>query len=479
VAVLLVGAAVRLWLARRNVGITMDSPLYVRMAEALRDGLPAVGPAHHGYPALVALAGLVLPGREIPGRVVSFVLGVALVPLVHALARRTMSAGWASLAAGLVALHPLLAVYSGPIMTESTFLACASAALLAVEARRFLSGGLGLGLAYAVRPEALVIAIGAAAFGGGGWRGAARLLGGFAVVVAPYAGFLSWQEGVFTLSPKTVLIRPPHQTRGEVEWRIRGERDSLAERGGTLPGRIRDAAPAVAARYLPNLADHVGRLLEVWPWPLAALGVVGLARRRGPLIGPLLGLTALPLLDVAADFRFSQIFVPALAVYAAGGGAWIAGRFPRPARIGTLVALALALAGIGLSWSGRAGRQARWFDDGPMAHMRMAGMWLAHHGRAGATVMDRKAYVPFFAGMRHVQLPDDDVDVVIEYARASGVDYLVLEEYVVETMRPQFRPLMADVRVLEQEPRLRLVYTNSDGPLTGVAILEVVHGPRR
>ena len=67
-AILAVAALLRLWLATRNAGLTMDSPLYVHMAESLaRGSLREIGPAHHGW-ALVALAGLLLPGRS-PGRV--------------------------------------------------------------------------------------------------------------------------------------------------------------------------------------------------------------------------------------------------------------------------------------------------------------------------------------------------------------------------------------------------------------------------
>ena len=88
--------------------------------------------------------------------------------------------------------------------------------------------------------------------------------------------------------------------------------------------------------------------------------------------------------------------------------------------------------------------------------------------------MDRKAYVPFFAGMKHVQLGDDDYDTIVGSAQRSGVDYLVAEEFVVMTLRPQLAPLLGDHRFREAERRLRLVHTERSGPGTGVAIFEVV-----
>src|SRR5262249_32777200 len=213
--------------------------------------------------------------------------------------------------------------------------------------------------------------------------------------------------------------------------------------------------------------------LEAWPWPLMALSLLGLVVRRGPEAGTLLHLFVLPLLAVLPDIRFAMLFVPALAVCAAAGAAWCAAAWsrtrgsehrPRFGIAGAVMASGLAIAGLAWSWSGLPGRRALRFDDGPMAQMREAGEWLRENGRPGATVMDRKAYVPFFAGMRHVQLPDDDYETIIEYARTSGVDYMVIEEYVAEGLRRQMLPLISDARFRAQEHRLRTIYRVRGGP---------------
>jgi len=465
------GAALRWWLVTRNAGITMDSPLYVSMAEALRGGEKAIGPAHHGYSALIAAIGLLVPGRELPGRSLSFAAGLALIPLVYLLARRAVSRPWAAMAAALVALHPLLAVYAGPIMTETTYLAFATAGLLLLERGHGMAGGSALGLAYTVRPEALVITPVAALLARGGMRGAVRLLAGFALIAGPYAGYLTWERGEPTLSPKSVLVRPPFEHRRDVEWRVG---DAVqAEPKRSLIERVRWAGPEIARRYLPRLGGHAGRVLEVWPWPLMVLSVAGLLARPGPLAAALAPLLVLPLLAVGVDLRFSQLFVPALATYAAIGAAWFMSRWPARARVTTAGVAMLIVAGLVVVWLDRPGRIARDFDDGPMTQMRAAGEWLRANGRPGATVMDRKAYVPFFAGMRHVQLPDDDYDTVIEFARRSGVDYLVIEEFVIERLRPQFQPLAADPAFQANERRLRLIFGIRGGPFTGVAVLQV------
>src|SRR5262249_59405682 len=101
-----------------------------------------------------------------------------------------------------------------------------------------------------------------------------------------------------------------------------------------------------------------------------------------------------------------------------------------------------------------------------------AGAWLAAHAPADAVIMDRKSYVPFFAGRTHVQLPDEDLDTLLRYARESGVTHIVVEEYVVGALRPQLAPLL-DETWLERDPRVKLVFATRPAPGEGVVVLEV------
>jgi hypothetical protein len=139
------------------------------------------------------------------------------------------------------------------------------------------------------------------------------------------------------------------------------------------------------------------------------------------------------------------------------------------------VALAFAMVGgLGWCWRGPAGDSVRRPEDGPTRAYRRAGEWLAVHGRPDALVMDRKPYIPFFAGMRQALMPDDDYDTLVDYAVRTGVDYLVVEEYLTRTIRRQLVPLMTDPDFREREKRLRMLYGHEEGPRTGVAIFEVV-----
>jgi len=468
----------RLWLLGQNAGVTMDSLLYVTMADSLAVGARATGPAHHGYPALIALVHTLVPGHEWPGRLVSLIAGVALVPLVYRLARVTLPRPAAALAAALVAAHPVLAVYSGPIMTESSFVALGTAAILLVERRRPGPAGALLGLAYSIRPEAAVIALASTPLTRRGVRGALLLLAGFALAASPYLGYLRWTTGTWTLTPKTALVRPAFANRAAAEWRVGRDSLVLHEEPRSLVERVRWAAPSIAKSYAPRLGGHLHRVTQAWPWPLLVLSLLGLLARRGAVLAPLSLLLVFPLLSSPIELRFSQLFLPTLAVLAAAGVSWLAARgAPRRGRRALLVPAALALvaaSGIVWAWRGAPGFLVREFDDGPMKEMRATGSWLHFFGKPNALVMDRKVYVAFFAGMRHVQLPADDYDTVIDYAVKNGVDYLVVEEYVVEKLRPAMAPLLDDPAFRAAEHRLRPVHLERGKTHTGVAVFAVV-----
>ncbi len=467
--VLLAALALRLWLAERNSGLTMDSPLYVRMAEDLIAGHHGPSPAHHGYPMLVALASLVLPGRELPGRAVSLIASLALVAIVWAMARRRTSPLAALAPALLAALHPLLAAQGTALMTEPVFLALAVGGVSLLDAGRARAGGALLGAAWWVRPEAVLLAPCAVLLAAGNWRSRGIALVLAAAVALPYTLVLRYEQGYWSLTPKTALVRAPFADARGAEWRL-ADGTAFADSVGLGERLARDGG-AILHAYPARLAQHARRVLEAWPWPLLLMSAacVRFAAGRGPWLAFLMLPIFYPLVSAPADLRFAQLALPALlvplrvvATPLARGAAVVRG----------LAALAL-LAGVLLLWSGRPGRAALAFDDGPMDAMRGAGAWLERHTATDAVIMDRKSYVAFFAERRHVQLPDEPLDTLLEWARTSGATHLVVEEYVVRSLRPQLAPLL-DANAIAGDPRVRLVFATRPAPGDGVAVLELV-----
>ncbi len=472
---LLVALLARGMVMGSNAGLTMDSPLYVRMAEGLRDGI-VLGetPAHHGYSMLIALASLVVPGRVLPGQVVALVASLAVVALVYGVARRSVGVIPALCTALALAVHPLLAVYGGVVMTEAPFLALVWLGLWCIGRQRPLAAGLALGAGYWVRPEAAVIVPVVALLMRRPPAARVRLLAGAALALLPYLLLIHHETGHWSLSPKSALVRPVDASERAAEFRVSGE-DSLAATSAhaDLLERITQTAPTWGRTYLPTLRQHAQRLLEAWPWPLLLLSLFALARREAwdERLAPLACLFVIALLAAPPDLRFAHLYLPTLALLAADGAMRLWRAPQRAAARGALIVFVCA--GAIMLARGPAMRTALHFDDGPMTTLMGAGERLAGMGRPGALVMDRKAYVPFYANMRHIQLPDDDLDTILRYAQSQHVDYLVVEEYVAHSLRPQLLPLL-DPDALAREPRVQMLFALRPAAGEGVAVYEIV-----
>jgi 4-amino-4-deoxy-L-arabinose transferase-like glycosyltransferase len=123
-------------------------------------------PASHypvGYSALLGLVYKLVGSSIVVAPILNALLGVALVAVVHRLARHYLSENRARVAAGITALHPGLIAYSAVVMNELlAALLLVSAGLIAMRWRmRWLGpllGGGVIGLAVLVRPSLLLAA---------------------------------------------------------------------------------------------------------------------------------------------------------------------------------------------------------------------------------------------------------------------------------------------------------------------------------
>ena len=466
--------AARLWALRWQPFITVDGTEYVRFAEALRAGKPFASIFPPGYPLLIALARLFVPGRVLSAALVSLLCGVLLVWPVWWLGRRALGPRWAALPVLAVALHPLLAVFSAVAMSESAYFLALYGGLALVGAARGLSSGLALGAAFAVRPEALVPA-GALAVGGAlrSLRGAVRprtlalAAAGFLVVAIPCWLWFHATLGEWTLTPKVGALRPVVTDWRRDEPRLRAQ---PAPREGLLETLARNG-PAALRQYPSNAVAHGGSLLRLWPAPLLLLSLAGLARRRGLEAVPLLHLLALPLLGLSVQPRFVLGAVPALAILATVP---LAAARPR----WRLAAGALALAGA--VWCGVT--LARDLDtpfDGWIDAHRDAGMWLSGVAEPDAVVMDRKPWVAFYAGRGYLVTPDEPYETLVRAAVREHVRYLVVDQKVSEVFRSQLEPLLYDAAFRDAEQRLELVYVGGRVAGYGIGIFRVLRPGER
>lgn len=462
--------AIRIWALRFEPWVTVDGTEYIRFSEALGRGEAFRSIFPPGYPALIALIRPLVFDRVVAAAAVSVALGALLPWPVWVLARRAMDARWAVLPVLAAALHPALIEFSTLTQSESAYVFALYGALALAATARALPAGLGIGAAFAIRPEALLpgLALLIRGLRGGGRRPmvpAALLVVGFLVLAAPCWVYIHATWGEWTLTPKVGAFRAP--TSWQVEEAKLGS--AAPEPGGYgLDGFLR-RAPETLAHYPANAVLHGRSLLRLWPAPLLALSLWGLVRRRGLESIPLLHLLALPLLGLSEQPRFVLGAVPALAIAATVA----AHREPR--RPPRLAAAALAVAGA--VWCGAVLRDdlVLPFDGYEEAH-KEAGQWLATVAEPDARVMDRKPYIAFYAGREYRIMPDTDYEGILAAARDEGVRYLVVDEGVARVFRPQLLPLIYDRAVRERETRLEGIYIGGHFKGYGIAIFRML-GP--
>jgi hypothetical protein len=461
--------AVRLVALRWQPFVTVDGTEYVRFAEALRAGRTFASIFPPGYPLLIALARLAIPDRVLSAALVSLACGVLLVWPTWWLARRALGARWAAAPVAMVALHPLLAVFSAVTMSESAYLLALYGGLALAAAARTAGSGLALGAAFAIRPEALVPA--AALAGGGVVRALRGRLGpyrlaagaaGFLVLAIPCWLWFHATLGEWTLTPKVGALRA-----AVLHWRADEPhlKPAPARPAGFVATLARNG-PVAVRQYPSNALAHGRSLLRLWPAPLLLLSLAGLARRRGIEAVPLLHLAALPLLGLSVQPRFLLGVLPALAILATVP---VAAARPR----WRLLAAALGLAGA--AWCGiTTGRDLVMPFDGWIDAHRNAGRWLSGVAEPDAMVMDRKPWVAFYAGCGYRVTPDDPYETIVGAAVRDHVRYLVVDQKVAEIFRSQLEPLLYDGAFRDHEQRLELIYVGGRVVGYGIGIFRVL-----
>jgi 4-amino-4-deoxy-L-arabinose transferase-like glycosyltransferase len=480
--------ALRAWSALRAPIIESDGVYYAELARALARGDLAAG-LSPAWPPLypVAIAALLrlatLLGHAITpvlleacARAVSVVAGTLLLLPLHRLALRLLGPRGALVAILFAAFHPRLVQFSGAALTESTFAACLVSGVAALAAGQSALAGAAFGLSYLARPEGLPLGVGcwlAALLAGRGrpWRERRRWAfpAALALVAAPYALFVSLELGHPSLGEKGAYN---FWREYRVEYaRAYAEPAGLSERVADSPALARGIPPPrvhalgfvareprlVIARSARNLGEILASSYPVAVYPLVALlALVGLVRLTpGPWWTVLVPAALFPLLyaPFTVDRRFFVPAIPLVALLAAGGFEALATalaartRSPGPARRLANGALACLVAGSLLYLALR----VRPIDDAP--EHRAAGLWLAGHrarARAGSApgpiVLSRKPWVAFYAGGLVAELPEGELERILDRARSRGGDALVVDARWAAVHRPALAPLLDPAR---------------------------------
>jgi hypothetical protein len=430
------------------------------------------------YPLLVGVSSLFFRDPEFAGRFISVVAGSLLVIPSYKLIQSRYGERIALVGAALVALHPLLIYYSTALLTESTYTLLFTCgvlygwkALSLGSGRSFLVTGLAFGGCYLLKPEGagfllllLALILGRKLFDKAASfkrcaRDAVLLFAGFMLLAAPYLFYLRQQTGAWTLSGKTAS----HLWQGNS---IPGT-ESVQPVMPLIPG-----ATTMLVQATKALRGEYEIFNLIFPPTFVLLAGLGLFRkgwtrnrlRREAYLFSFVLATLVGYVVTLPNIRFLIPLLPLLLCWPAKGifesvewmsetaeKTFVAKRF-RPYikhAAASLIFAVLLLSLLPLSaylWRGD-----KWGD---YYGQKRAAVWIKEHDASHAPViMSTVPVAAFYAGGRHVALPDEESEPLIARAQREGVEYLIVNERDFKHMRA--RSLLDD---LSLHTGLRLVY---------------------
>lgn len=519
----------RLLLFRYRFAIGFDEPHYLQLAMSGR--LNGLREMCHPYwppvfPLFIALLSLVISNLELAGRLVSAIMGSALVVPIFYLTGQFFPRRVAIISALLIALNPLLAFMNTSIMVESTFMMLAISGIAiswqAIQRGSIVRLALAAVLwsaAYLTRPDGigfllvflafLVIRLMVHRSAGQGKRMAAFMavaIACFVIVAAPYVKYLHQQIGKWSLSLKwevgRIDIDQFRSLSNDNHWL---PVDMAYHQGDftriyDLPEFSRQmetnhylALKEKAENFYQALNEAVPGLLSSF---LLILLVAGLSRTQFTpdriwLAGYLLAVIAFFWFIVVPMFyvndRYLIPVLPLCFVWIGNGVellfqtlAGLASRVSfmsqQTQRRNIVVWVVIAGLVVGLAYLPDFARvitldrhsREIWADA--IEH-RTAGAWLRQQTVSPPILMAQNHSIDFYAGnydiRQSINIPRNEWSRVLEYAWHRKVQFLVINERYCQEWYPELAFLLREENIPAE---LKLVYKNID-PISGLKIL--------
>lgn len=528
-ACLICAFTIRLLLVPHESVINGDGAYYTILGERFVSGDLSGGISAYWSPLYSILTGtssLFFHDREFAGRFVSLVAGALLIIPTYFLIRELFGRLPAIFGTILVVFHPFLIKASGWVMTESvytllftTFVLSGWYALLKWRSQTFLATGVLLGAAFLVKPEAigylalvfLLVIAAKIARSEVSWRrctvNCLILLGGFGLFFVPYAVYLHQKTGEWTLSQKIAVNFPAADYDGKFLGLSGDGKTTMKDRiwgddyeteyvpsatTGTATERTSDGShlwtdlTILGSKMLTLLKKQVRDYLPtILPFSFLFIALAGFfcrpwTRGRAAKETYLFSLVLCTLIGYAAsavELRYLFPLVPILLAWTAHGivefSEWVSrslrfvfGRIWRIRPLIVSLSILILLLGSLVPLFGSV------FKADDIANVpfeeKDAGLWIkAHADKPSPLVMSSHITPAFYAGAKHIYLPDEVVPTIIEYAKLRKIDYLVFSE-----RRMRDAPLIfADQNSVPQG--LELVYRNMNTPNYGILVFQL------
>ncbi len=447
------GLAVRLYLAFTNFCISGDGVGYIRMARLFAAGKwwdALSGVPSPLYPWLIALTHRVISNWELAGELVSVAFGTAAVVAAWALMNEVYECEQLSLCAALlVAIHPRLAAYSASVLTEAGFIFLVVLSLyLFIRSLRRQSlwetalAGVVSGISYLYRTEGIGFAIILTLFPlvaqrlskkwsvGFGVRAAVTYGVAFGFVASPYLIYLRFATGHWLVGRE--LTAAVYYHMGEVSSSGERWRALAFENYAPILKPILEAPGLYAKKVATDLVMSFYDLVKALEPLFAAALVMGLwsgetalgTNWKENLLGCVVLFYFVGLAFLYTGERFLAHYMTltfgrvamgiSLAVRRLGGLKVFGRRLLRPEVLFAVIGLVTL-------------PRTLWPLGYDMRGYRLAGIRIAHAIDKAGAVAASDSRVAFYAGVEHVQLPNEPAPNLCGWLREHpAVRFVVL-----------------------------------------------------
>ena len=461
VLLLLIGISfgLRLYAILMAQGIAFDSAGYGFWARDFLKGHFIKGlsaPAPPLYPFLISLFSLDTAHVEIAGRLLSLFFGTfTIIPLFY-LVKGAVGQKEAIFSALFYSFHPYLVTYSGMLLTEATYWGLLMLSvyffwtgLKKEKVWRVMISGVFLGLAYLTRPEGigyvLVYLVWIIVDGGLNkkWLKKFFLIGGLIltvfIFVIPYVIYIHQETGQWLISKKAAISQNEFLKRsvGEDDPSIGVDQNKPVSGDSKILWITHNII-----QFLPSVTYHYLRAYHFSLWLFLFFGLI---RVRRKVIAYELFLASLVLFHLfslstflPSTIRFSIPVIP-LSLFWAGTGVLEIKRYLEkistwnPEKVTFLFIIVVILIQLPENLKPERGFRA-WRKE--------VGLWLKQNTPQDSIIMSNRPQEVFYAdrefkllplGISRHGIPGKSYNEIINYARAIGVRYILIDKNTYET----------------------------------------------
>ena len=447
IPIILVNFIISLYFLNQQSMITFDGTYYIRY---FNGDYPWMGPFPFGYPLFISFFKLFITDEVLAARLVTAMLGSALLYPLSQVFMRLFSEKIGLLLA-IAAINPVVIRYSTLTFSDLPYLFFLMFSMWMFLEKKLLPAVMLASVSYLIRPEGLIFAAGYTIIffiKERDWRVMLYACSIILSLMLVFAVENYSRKGVWSISSKASNIKlyDIKDWRKSEEWKFSGREPTKVE-----------IAQNVLEQYPKRLMVLLNHIKTSSTWPIAIIGLIGLIWRPNVFWLFFVQLLMTPLSGANMSLRYGLPYFYPLLV----GCGFFLKSFNKHIDMKLTTAFA-AVVGVAFLFNLKYLRQPELTTpDNKFFELKEVGLHLKGKIPEDAVIMDRKPYFAFYSkGSKYVSIPTASINEVIKTSLSDNVDYLVLSERIVKIFRPKLIPLL-NIREQNFGPYLTTFYDDT------------------